>query len=133
MKQTLSKINFLYIAQVAVLVVLFTAPMAALAQLRVNDPTLCQGTGLNCESQSANQLIRTVINWLLGITFGVAILFLIIGGFRVIASGGNPDGQKKGKDTIINAVIGIVIIVLSYVIVNVVAGFVSGRSGTTAP
>ena len=70
---------------------------------------------------------------LIGITFGVAVLFLIIGGFRYITSAGNPDGQTKGKQTVINALIGIVIIVLSYVIVNVVANLVSGRNSTTAP
>jgi hypothetical protein len=133
LKQIVKKYNWLYIVQVLTLVAILSAPAIGLAQLRINDPTLCQGTGLNCNAQSPNELIRTVINWLLGVTFGVAILFLIIGGFRVITSGGNPDGQAKGKNTIINAVIGIIIIVLSYVIVNVVANFVSGRNGTTAP
>ena len=133
MKQIVKKYNWLYIAQVICLVVVFTAPMLVFAQLRTNDQSLCQGTGLNCEATSANQLIRTVINWLLGVTFGVAVLFLIIGGFRFITSAGNPEGQTKGKQTIVNAIIGIIIIVLSYVIVNVVANFVSGRSGSTAP
>jgi hypothetical protein len=133
LKQTLKKLNWLYIAQVIVLVVLFTAPTLALAQLRVNDTSVCDGTGLNCSPRTANQLIRQVINWLLGITFGVAVLFLIIGGFQVIISGGNPEGQQKGKNTIINAVIGIVIIVLSYVIVNAIASFVSQSGGSSAP
>ncbi len=115
------------------MVVLMTAPTLALAQLRVNDTSVCQGTGLNCTPQSANQLIRTAINWLLGITFGIAVLFLIIGGFQVITSGGNPEGQAKGKNTIINAVIGIVIIVLSYVIVNAIASFVSQSGSNPTP
>lgn len=125
MKQILKKYNWLYIAQVAALLVVFTVPMVGLAQLNTGDTSVCQGTGLNCTPRTANQLIRQVINWLLGITFGIAVLFLIIGGFQVIISGGNPDGQKKGKDTVINAAFGIVIIVLSYVIVNAVASFVS--------
>ena len=133
MKQIVKNTKFLYIAQVVFLVMIMTAPFAVMAQLQVNDPQLCQGTGLNCEVRDANTLIRTVINWLLGITFGIAVLFLIIGGFRYITSAGNPDGQTKGKQTVINALIGIVIIVLSYVIVNVVANLVSGRSGSTAP
>lgn len=133
LKQKLQNINWLYIAQVICLVVLFTVPTLAFAQLRANDTTLCSGTGLNCQSTSVNQLIRTVINWILGITFGIAVLFLIIGGFWYITSAGNPEGATKGKQTVINAVIGIVIIVLSYVIVNVVANLVANNNSTTAP
>ncbi len=110
-----------------------SAPLAVYAQLNVGDPRICQGTGLNCEVRDANSLIRTVINWLLGITFGIAVLFLIIGGFQFLTAGASPDNATKGKQTIINALIGIVIIILSYVIVNVVANLVSNRSGSTAP
>jgi uncharacterized membrane protein YwzB len=66
-----------------------------------------------------------VVNWLLGIAFGIAVLFLIIGWFWYITSAGNEETAEKGKNTAINAIIGIVIIVLSYVIVNVVSKLVS--------
>ncbi len=68
------------------------------------------------------------------ITFGIAVLFLIIGGFWYITSAGNEETAAKGKSTVINAIIGIVIIILSYVIINVVSNLVSGGSnGVTGP
>lgn len=91
-----------------------------------------QSTGLRCTETSVPQIFKTIINWALGIAFGVAVIFLIIGGFRYITSAGNEEAAEKGKSSVINALIGIVIIVLSYVIVNVVSNLVQG-SGTTGP
>lgn len=111
---------------------LISAPVLASAQLGRNfqcDPT----TGLNCQSTSINGLIRTVINWLLGIAFGIAVLFLIVGGFWYITSAGNEETAEKGKGTAINAIIGIVIIILSYVIINVISTLVASPNSTNAP
>ncbi|HYV33379.1 MAG TPA: hypothetical protein VE973_00830, partial [Candidatus Limnocylindria bacterium] len=87
----------------------------------------CPGPG----TSTVNGLIVTIIGWLLSISFGLAVLFLIIGGFRYITSAGNEESAEAGKKTIINAIIGIVIIILSYVIVSVIANAVTGVA--TAP
>lgn len=113
-------------------VMLISAPVLASAQLNANfqcDPS----TGLNCQSTSINGFIRTVIDWLLGIAFGIAVLFLIIGGFWYITSAGNEETAEKGKGTAINAIIGIVIIILSYVIINVISSLVASPNSTSAP
>ncbi len=99
------------------------------AQLNRNfqcDPS----TGLRCTETSVPQIFKTIINWALGIAFGVAVIFLIVGGFRYITAGGNEESVEKGKSSVINALIGIVIIVLSYVIVNVVANLVTGNNSS---
>ncbi len=132
MKQIIKKINFLKVAEVILSVLIIFAPLAVSAQLNKNfqcDPS----SGLNCQATSVNGLIRTVINWMLGIAFGVAVLFLIIGGFWYITSAGNEETAEKGKGTAINAIIGIVIIILSYVIITVVSGLVANPNSTNAP
>lgn len=137
LKQIIKKIDFLKVAQLLLVTMLVFAPLVLPhmvgAQLNKNlgcDPS----TGLNCSAgTSINSLIKTVINWLLGIAFGVAVLFLIIGGFWYITSAGNEETAEKGKGTAINAIIGIVIIVLSYVIINVVSNLVSNTNSTAAP
>jgi hypothetical protein len=130
LKQIIKKIDFLKITQILLVTVLVFAPLFfASAQLPNNIG--CQ-PGQNCSATSFTQLIRMVINWLLGISFGIAVLFLIIGGFWYITSAGNEETAEKGKNTAVNAIIGIVIIVLSYVIVNVVSSLV-GNSGSSAP
>lgn len=71
-------------------------------------------------SQTATDFILGAIRILLTVVMAVAILFLIIGGFKYITSGGNPAQAESGKKTLINAVIGMALIILSYVIVSVV-------------
>lgn len=131
MKQIIKKINWLKVAELLMVTVLVFAPLVSHGAL--NSTFRCdQSTGLNCNAGGdINSLITTVIRWLLGIAFGIAVLFLIIGGFWYITSAGNEETAEKGKNTAINAIIGIVIIILSYVIVNVVSNLVS-NTGTNA-
>ncbi len=132
--QTLKKINWLSVAQIALVSLLLFAPLLV-ADAQLNRGLQCDpSSGLNCNAgTNVNSLIRTVINWLLGIAFAVAVLFLIIGGFQYITSAGNEEAAEKGKGTAVNALIGIVIIILSYVIVNVVSNFVSSAGTGAGP
>lgn len=70
-------------------------------------------------------LIVFVIKILLFIGGGVAVLFIILGGYQYLTSAGNEEQAEQGKKTLINAIIGIVIVVLSYVIINAVLGTIS--------
>ena len=126
-------------AQILGLVVLLSAPMLAVPALshaqsgpnlgldqiqrdtNLPDWNVRQGSG----ADSVVLIITQVIKILLLIAGSVAILFIIIGGYQYLTSGANPDGAKKGKTTVVNALIGIIVIVLSYVLVTVVANLVS--------
>jgi uncharacterized membrane protein YwzB len=134
LKQTLAKINWTSVARFLFVITLALAPVfifaatadAALPQPKKGD--LCTqvggGQALNCDNDTdLNDLIIKIINWILAITLAVDVLFMIIGGFLYITSAGNEDRAKKGRTTVVNAVIGLVIIVLAYVIANVVANF----------
>jgi hypothetical protein len=76
---------------------------------------------------SVNDLMRRAINIIFSVTSGIAILFLIFGGYMYITSAGNEETAEKGRKTITNAVIGLVIIILSYVIVRVIVELVSNN------
>src|SRR6186997_748159 len=65
--------------------------------------------------------IRTILLPLAGL---VALTFIIIGGFHYIISHGNDEQAEAGKKTLTNAVIGLVIIILAYVIITIVVNFV---------
>ena len=51
----------------------------------------------------------------------VAVIFLIIGGIRFITSGGDQIKAGQAKKTITFAIIGLAIIIFSFVIIKVVA------------
>lgn len=63
-------------------------------------------------------LIEKITNAILGLVGVVAVLFLIIGGFQYIVSAGNPEAIEKAKNTILYAIIGIVVCLLSYAVVS---------------
>lgn len=91
----------------------------------INENGLCvppnpfaNGTGL-ASSKSLGDVISKVLKVLLTLAGLVAVLFLVLGGFWFLTAGGSVELAKKGKATITNALIGLVIIILSYTIVNV--------------
>ncbi len=65
-------------------------------------------------------LVYFFINTLLRLVGVVAILFLIIGGYQYITSGANAEMAEQGKKTLLNSVIGLVVVILSYTIITVI-------------
>lgn len=70
-------------------------------------------------------LATVVIDWVLLVAMILAVIYLIYSGIIYITAGGNPDAAKKGQQGVINAIIGIVIIALAYVIAYSVANLVA--------
>ena len=74
---------------------------------------------------SASQLILTVINYALVIAGSITVLFIIVGGFWYVTSAGNEEQAEKGRKTLINSIIGLIVITLSFTIVRIVSGTLS--------
>ena len=74
-------------------------------------------------------LIYRIISLLLVVAGALAVLFVIIGGYQYITSHGNEEKSESGKKTLVNAIIGVVVIVLAWVIINVVVNTISGSGG----
>lgn len=87
------------------------------------------GTGGLTSSQSLPELIANVIRLMLLFAGAIAVVFVIIGGYQYLTSGGNEETAEKGKKTLINAIIGVIVVVLAYVIINVIVNLVSGYNG----
>ncbi len=71
--------------------------------------------------------IQTIVNILLTIVGIIAAVMLIIGGIRYVTSQGESEQTEKAKNTILYALIGLIVIGLSAVIVNFVLSAVAGR------
>lgn len=56
--------------------------------------------------------------WIVGL---ISVLFVIIGGFRYVTASGNEEAAEGAKKTILHAILGIVIVILSFVIIRVIA------------
>lgn len=73
-----------------------------------------QGSG----AVSISTILTRVVNFILLIAGGLAVIYLIYSGILYITAAGNPDAAKKGQQGVINAIIGIVIIMLAFFLVR---------------
>ena len=67
-------------------------------------------------------IFRTITNVLLFIIGAVSVIMLIIGGFRYVVSQGDQSQVTSAKNTILYAVVGIVVAILAFAVVNFVIG-----------
>lgn len=72
--------------------------------------------------------IKNIINAVIGILGLVCVVVIIIGGVNYMTSSGDAGKVKKAKDTILYGIIGLVICVLAFAIVNFVLGSILGQS-----
>lgn len=63
-------------------------------------------------------LITAIFNIAYGIAGLVAVAYLIVGGYQFVTSSGNPDSATAAKSTITNAIIGLIIILVSYLVIR---------------
>ena len=67
-------------------------------------------------------IVAAVIEILLRIASLVAVGFVIYGGISYITSQGSPDNTAKARSVIINALIGLVIAIMSGIVIGFIAG-----------
>lgn len=90
-------------------------------------------SGVDCVQQGANkadtgggnvstldQGISTVVNILLFLIGAVSVIMIVIGGIKYTTSNGNADQTKSAKNTILYAIVGLVVAILAYALVDFV-------------
>jgi hypothetical protein len=63
-------------------------------------------------------LVARIINLLISLAGVYAVLQIIIGGFRMVISQGNQEALKKAQTGVIDAIIGFVLVLAAFLIVN---------------
>lgn len=90
-------------------------------------PSDCAGGDEN-PTDKVNALITQIINIFSVIVGIVAVIFIIIGGLKYITSGGDSGNVTGAKNTILYAIIGLIIVALAQFIVR----FVLSKTAETA-
>ena len=62
--------------------------------------------------------VNTIINIVIGVIGFVAVAMTIYGGVQYTTSAGDPGKVKKAKDTIMYGIVGLVVAILAFAIVN---------------
>ena len=68
----------------------------------------------------SNGIFQQIVNILLFITGAIAVIVIVIGGIKYVLSSGDSNQITSAKNTILYAVIGLVVAILAYAIVNFV-------------
>jgi cytochrome bd-type quinol oxidase subunit 2 len=107
-------------------------PVSAYAASTVNiNDSLCGGSNIklsqdsSCKSGGANTnslqtLLSNIVNIFSIIVGVIAVIMIIVGGLRYITSGGDSGNVSTAKNTIIYAIVGLVIVALAQLIVHFV-------------
>lgn len=80
-------------------------------------------------STGVSNLIKQVINIISVVVGVVAVIMIIIGGLRYITSGGDSSSVSNAKNTILYAIVGLVVVALAQLIVR----FVIARLAEATP
>lgn len=75
-------------------------------------------TGDNGTGATFIQTLDNILGYLIGLLYFIAVVFALYGGFQILTAGGDEEKVKKGKTTLINAVIGLVVIFLASSIIG---------------
>ena len=67
--------------------------------------------------------ISSMLLFLIGV---LSVIMLIIGGFKYVLSGGNKDAVASAKNTILYAIIGLIVALLAYAVIRFVVGMFTG-------
>ena len=82
--------------------------------------TKCSGLNSTANTNDLMPQANAIINVVIGVIGFVAVAFIIFGGVQYTTSAGDPGKVKKAKDTILYGIIGLVVSMLAYAIVNFV-------------
>lgn len=82
-------------------------------------------------------IIQTFANFFIFILAAISVLFIVYGGFMYVTDDGSGEKAKKGQKMVLNALIGLVVAVVSFTLVSLVVNLVStlnvGSAATSGP
>jgi type IV secretory pathway ATPase VirB11/archaellum biosynthesis ATPase len=89
-----------------------------------------RGAGQATDLFGATGIFNTITNVLLFVIGAISVIMIIIGGLRYVISGGNSSNVTAAKNTILYAIVGLLVALFAYAMINfVLTNFASGGLG----
>ncbi len=85
--------------------------------------------GPDCTLGSLFDMVNGIIDWVVGILTLVAVGIMVYAGFRLVTSAGDTSAMKEAKSMMTNVIIGFVILLSAWAIVNTVLSMLTSRGG----
>jgi type IV secretory pathway VirB2 component (pilin) len=128
---TASRPAFIYTA-LTFLILLLLIPVIAYAipGITPGEPIVpCGvGDGEKCNFCDGYELVNNIITFLLFIMTFIAIVSVAIGGLMIVAGGSKESWRTNGKDAVRYAIIGIVIALAAWLIINTIMGTLASNT-----
>lgn len=99
---------------------LFLILTPILAHAKLQTVKEFEGTAAGTTEAAILEAIRDVVNAVLTLVGVIAVIFVIIGGVKYITSQGDESAAATAKLTVLYSLFGIVIVILSAVLVNII-------------
>ncbi len=107
------------------------APMVVFAQNGSVDLGLNYATALGLGTQDIRTTISNVIKSFMGLLGVLAVVIVLLGGFKWMLSGGSEEKVAEAKKMIVSGAIGLIIIMMAFAIAQFVIGaIVNGTTGS---
>ena len=90
--------------------------------------SVCEPPAGSASVADVATLVINILSWVVGI---LSVIMIIIAGFRYVTSGGKNESVTGAKNTILYAIVGLVIVALAQVIVRFVLSNVGNVSNTS--
>lgn len=83
--------------------------------------------GIDCDACDLVSMVNNIINWLITIMSAVAVLSLMVAGFRMVTAGGDEGSWTAAKSRFMNIVIGFILFLAAWLIVDTVLKGLTGQ------
>ena len=84
----------------------------------------CDGVNINglkgCSLCDLVAMGNAILKWLIGVMMVIFAVILVVAGLGLVTSGGNPAAKTAAKEKITNAIIGLVIVLAAWLLVNTI-------------
>lgn len=64
--------------------------------------------------------VRSIFSLVLGLSGGIALILIILAGYKLISSQGNPEKTTAARDQLVSAITGLLFIIVSFVLLQVI-------------
>lgn len=86
-------------------------------------------TAIGAISTNPAGLVGSILRILLSLSGGIAVILIIAGGYQLVVSQGNPEKVKEARERIISAITGLILIIFSVLILQIIGVDLLGLPG----
>ncbi|MBU1151264.1 hypothetical protein KJ632_00375 [Patescibacteria group bacterium] len=124
-KSLIKQALFVFVLMVGALSIVSFLPVASAALINPGDnpAVIAEQTG---GESSLRSLVLTMVNYFLTFLGIIAVIMVIYGGVTYVLSAGNDEATGNAKKIIQYALVGLIIVLLSFAIVNTILGAGTG-------